>query len=505
MRRSVWLGSVLVFGVLVHGACGDGSESDPDGGGALATPDGGGDPDVWPDGGPGVELPTNGDGWTFFGPAQGGPRHVFGASFDEGGNLWVAGGEEGLFVLRAGASSFQRFTMADGLRPYGWMADGSEPPGEKYLKVISVSGAWAGTAFVGYAGRPAPAGELGCEDNWDGPNPDPSIYKSGDADKVTLDGDGIRVVHYDIFSGPGIVGGELRGREKICSVLRIRYDAANRRVWFGGNHAFAMGLVDYEGPASCNWAATPIAPVPPAKTDPFNDDYGHLGCNGVMEHVHPAVNGYKDDAGTQCCAFLTGGYYGVALDPVSKDVWFAGQMRTTKFKFASTGGSFYAAQGLTENPGEVHNRIDIWPDAVGEPAFPRPMDRVDDFASGAAALPDGGLWVSSFRHGLARLDASGNVVARVRQSDGLVIDKLGSVAWDPRDGSLWAGANAAGGISRLKDGRFTTYAVPTLGMDLTNQGVPDIQSFGSGATRKMVVSFGGNEKRAGAVGVYEGE
>src|SRR5438093_872932 len=83
---------------------------------------------------------------------------------------------------RAGAARFERFTMADGLRPYGYMPDGSVPPGDKYLKVISVSGAWAGTVFAGYEGKPPGPGALGCEDNWDGPKPDPAIYKSGDAD-----------------------------------------------------------------------------------------------------------------------------------------------------------------------------------------------------------------------------------------------------------------------------------------------------------------------------------
>jgi hypothetical protein len=47
--------------------------------------------------------PPTGD-WTFYGTAQGGPRYVYGVSADAGGNLWVAGGEEGLFVLATMAS-----------------------------------------------------------------------------------------------------------------------------------------------------------------------------------------------------------------------------------------------------------------------------------------------------------------------------------------------------------------------------------------------------------------
>src|SRR5437870_1371317 len=69
-------------------------------------------------------------------------------------------------------------------------------------------------------------GKAGCEDEWDrlGDNhagTDPSIYKSGDADRVVLNGGGINVAHYDIFSGPGIVSSEQAGREKLCSVYRI--------------------------------------------------------------------------------------------------------------------------------------------------------------------------------------------------------------------------------------------------------------------------------------------
>ncbi len=449
-----------------------------------------------------LSLPPDTSEWTFYGPAAGLPNQVYGASFDQGGNLWVAGGEEGLFVLRAGATRFDRFTMADGLRPYGYMPDGSVPIGTKYLKVISVSGAWAGTAFVGYQGKPPAAGALDCESNWDGPNPDPSIYKSGDADRVTLTATGLDVVHYDISSGPGIVGGELRGREKLCDIYRVRYDPANDKVWFGANHGFAMGDAHYPGTGSCQWESS-IDPTPPTqKTDPFSNEYGHHGCSGVMEHVHPALNGYKSD-GT-CCAFLTGGYYGVSVDPATHDVWFGGQMRTTKFHYASTGGNYYAAQSETEDPPYTSNRIDIWPDAVEEPAYPRVADRVDDLVSGAAALDDGTVWISSFKHGLAHLASDGSVIARVSTGNGLVSDKLSAIAADTGNGSVWTGANFGGGLSRLSGGSFTTIGPGVFGPDLINEGIDDLQSSGSGPGRRMVVSFSGDAAHAGAVGVYSG-
>ena len=486
-----WLGAMI----LGSAACsGGGATSD---GGMLAV-----GPTGLDGGGPRLPLQPPGQAadWTFYGPDAGGPNELFGASLDDGGNLWVAGGEEGLFLLPAGASRYRRFTLADGLRPFGYMPDGSDPPGEKYLKVISVSGAAAGTVFVGYAGKPPAAGAVDCEDNWDGANPDPAIYKSGDADRVTLAPGGLSVVHYDIFSGPGIVSAELRGREKLCHVLRIRYDRANQKVWFGANHGFAMCDANYAGPASCAWASSPSPPS--GSGDPLSNEYGHAGCSGVLEHVHPAINGLGADG--SCCNYLTGGYYGVALDPVTHDVWFGGQMRTTRFGFGSTGGDYYTAQSHTEDPGYAANRIDVWPDRVGEPNIPAPADRVDDVVSGAAAMSDGSLWLSSFAWGLAHLDASGRVTARLSSTSGLGADKFGAIAADPSDGSVWAGTRFGPGIVRLVVGAPALYGPMLFGDDLANEGVVDIQAAGTGASRKIVVTFPGDPTHAGAVGVYSG-
>lgn len=451
---------------------------------------------------PSPTLPADGDGWSYLGPEHGTPLHIFGASYDDGGNLWVAGGEEGLFLLRSGETRFERFTMDDGLRPYGYMPDGSEPPGDKYLKVISVEGAWAGTAFVGYAGKPALPGEYGCEDNWDGPSPDPSIYKSGDADRVSLTASGLDVVHYDISSGHGIVGNELWGREKICNVLGLKYDRAMERIWFGGNHGLAMGDARYAGTGKCVWAATPNPDPPTSKTSPYSNDFGHYGCSGVLEHAHPAISGRKSDG--SCCALLSGGYYGVDVDPVTGDPWFGGQMRTTRFRYATNRGDFYAAQSQTEDAGWAHNRIDIWPDAAQEPAILSQGDRVDDLVSGLSAAGNGSVWVSSFAHGLAHVGDDGVVRSRFSASNGLVSTKLGAVLVDPRDGSVWVGAASAGGLSRLSGGKVTNFSGSHFGFDLANQGVSDLTATGSGSARRLVVSFAGNAKHAGAIAIYEG-
>jgi Divergent InlB B-repeat domain len=427
-------------------------------------------------------VPTD---WTFYGAQQGVPSQVLGVSADAGGNLWVAGGEEGLFVLRAGATTFQRFTMADGLRPYGYMLDGSAPPGTPYLKVLSVAGGPAGTAFVGYAGKSPPPGSLqkDCESNWDeqeGLTPDPSIYKSGDADKVTLIGNGISVVHYDIFSGPNVVVAEPRGREKLCNVLRIVYDPAQDAVWFGANHGFALGRASFQGNPTCN---------------------GQLGCTGVFEHVHPAINAWPGNTATGNLQVLTGDYYGVAIDPVTHDTWFGGANRSTKFHYATTGRNYWTADTLTSGSQYISNRFDVWPDKVGEPNYPTRLDRVDDAVSGIAGMQDGTAWVGSFAWGLAHLDGTGQVLGYVK--DQLMFGNVGAVAADTftpmgQTQSMWTGLRWIGGLARIAGGTVTKFSYGALGT-LADSPVRDIQMQGTGPSRSVLIAF-----ENGVVGVYSG-
>ena len=449
----------------------------------AGTPDAGtldaGTLDGGTDGGPTVITFPNAAGWTFYGTQDGLPSTVLGVSADQGGNLWVAGAEEGLFVLRSGGSRFERFTMADGLRPYGYMPDGSAPPGDKYLKVLSVAGGPPGVVFAGYQGKPPAPGDFDCESNWDGPHPDPSIYKSGDADRVTLAGSGINVVHYDIFSGPNVVGHELRGREKLCHILRIVYDPGQNAVWFGGNHGFAYGKANFAGNPNCN---------------------GQLNCTGVLEHVHPAINGYQSNNNNNV-VYLTADYYGVGVDPQTHDVWFGGLIRTTKFKFASSGGNYFQAELFTEGSQYSNNRIDIWPDRVQEPGYPRPSDRVDDAVSGLAAMDDGTAWVGSFSWGLAHLAGNGAVVGYLK--DSLLSRHVTAVAADSADQSVWAGVASghgySGGISRIQGNTIQQYGQNVFGPDLAQSTISDVQMQGRGSSRRVLVGF-----RTGAIGIYSG-
>jgi hypothetical protein len=495
VSRSVQAIDESSFGLVVGGAADVGSlttvSQEPTDGGIpdagtempdAGTPDGG---TPLPDAGT-PPPPTMGD-WTFYSTAQGVPLRVYGVSADQGGNIWVAGGEEGLFVLQPGQTRFRRFTMADGLRPYGYMLDGSEPAGTKYLKVISVAGGPPGVAFVGYEGKKPEAGMPNCEYEWDhayaaGRTPDPSMYKSGDADRVTLTATGIQVVHYDLSTGPNKVAAEPRGREKICNILRIAYDPKTKSVWFGANHGFAWGRADFPG-YSCA---------------PGTWDYG---CAGVMEHVHPALNGWNSNKTR--AVLLTDLYYGVSV-AANGDVWVGGANRSTRFRYGTNGNNYWKAQVETEGGSYAWNRIDIWPDAVSEPTMPTVEQRVDDLVSGMAVMSDQTVWVGSFQRGLALLSPSGQRLLTLSTE---LVDRTGHVsvvAADPLDDSVWAGTRWGGGLSRVRGTTVRHYGTGVLPDNLVWMRVNDIQVDRSGIMRRILVAFEGNSHTPGTIGIYVG-
>jgi len=518
---------------------GSGSIGGPDAGAADAgtpdsgTPDAGaadaGTPDAGPaDGGAGllktISFP-NTPNWDFYGPQNGGPQDVRDVAMDEGGNLWVAGGSEGLFLMRADPSGklsgrFEKFGIADGLHPYGWLfgeaakgmgvpdgAPADPHPSLDATPVISVAGGPRGTVFVGYRGK------NGCEDAWHGDQwtpaaqwGDPSVYKSGDADRVTLSGNGISVVHYDIFSGPGVVAEEIKGREKLCTIYRIAWDKQTSSVWFGGNHGFALGKADAPNAPTCN---------------------GQPGCPAT-EHSHPAISGcavnYDYGSGGNCppnkTQWLTDHYTGVGVDPTTHDVWMGGTNRTTLFRATTLGGFFVAAEQGAELPaaqGGMAYRWDLWPDQVpeydpshGGVVYVMALQRsspgskttdLDDLVSGIVALGDRTAWVSSYSHGLIRIDSNGSRKADVTAS--LTTPFINALAQDSRDSSLWAGMAWGGGVSRLSSagGKVAAYGSETFGDVLVAAPVSSVQA---GASGKMVVGFSAAAGYAGAVAVYKG-
>ena len=291
---------------------------------ADAGVDGGtdGGADAGSDGGAVVRPPPvlpGTSGWTFYGPQNGGPSEVFSVSSDEAGNLWVAGGDEGLFLLTPGETTFRRFTVQDGLTPF------VDANGVNQQKVISVGGAQANTVYVGYEGHFGPLGLS-----------DPEyLLKSGDVDRVVWNGASVTVQHLDISTGPGVSEWYPNGRDLIRSVYRIHYHRPTGDVWFGGNHGVAM------------WNA-------------FE--------RRTIEHIHAVIYGYNDKG---AYTMLSGDWYGVGVDSAG-DVWMGGGHRTGRLQYGAD-LSFWAP---------VDPVIDVWPDAQASDAPPslRTDDFIQDMA-----------------------------------------------------------------------------------------------------------------------------
>jgi hypothetical protein len=128
--------------------------------------------------------------------------------------------------------------------------------------------------------------------------------------------------------------------------------------------------------------------------------------------------------------------------------------------------------------------------------------------------------VSSFSHGLIRIDSTGK---QLEDGTGKIMTPyVSSMALDPNDQSVWVGMQWGGGISRMSaSGAVTNYSwgmpydpAATLGDKLGNAPVPNIQAFGAGAARRMAVAFHKFTVKdpatkqsiayAGAVAVYRG-
>lgn len=452
------------------------------------TPDGGTDGGTRPTG---YNLPSQ-PGWQFYGVQNGGPVHVYGASMDEGGNLWVAGGEEGLFLMtpdeqaKGSSAQFKHFTMDDGLHPYGTMpggglpytrlADGGTTPGPFYLKVLSVAGGKAGTVFVGYDGMPAPKGDLDCEGEWDREDSagnrigDPAVYKSGDADRVELQADGtLKVVHYDIFSGPNMVSSELAGRERLCHIYRIKYDKAHDNVWFGANHGFAWGNPEYPGVTAM-----------PSNLDCLGANYGNYqnGCSGVYEHAHPSFGCWPDGNTSEKEATCTDLYLGIDWDSSGR-LWVGGLQRSMTWPIGNHGADFWNYEDTQFRTGFPY-AIDIWADAAPQDTVPSQW--VNDYITGVAATSSGAYFASG-ANGIAYIDLNGNI-----SFIGGELDKhLQSAASDPGTGGIWFGGY--GGISLLEDGHFRNYSTSYFNGDLLGGPVVDIQGQTTATGRKMIVSF----------------
>ncbi len=456
MARASWM-VVACCGVVA--ACTGKSREAPDAGPGAApdTRTGGAADGGTPGTGVALEPPLAKDGWTFYGAAQGLGEDVRDVSADEGGNVYVAGGDA-LYAKRKGDPWYLRFdarsagltencyALADRDAPASLDAIAHpQPPGPPVLcPVVSVAGGSAGFAAVGLQGH-----------GTDGDGDADWATDSGGADLVSFDGTRLaRTRHVFVASPPNVICAEqatsggcnpydffwVNGRRKVRQVHRIvfnhGYGAAPERgdVWLAGTHGtFSVLLANAE---SRGWQDSTVGA--PAK---FAD------AKDVYEHLHPGVIWGPPGEPAQ---FWTNTAYGFALDPTTGDPWGSNELRIATLRgYGSTPGQGWTIDMSPPRDADfsLASYLSVW---TTDPRVGK-----NDTVMSLAFCDDGTLWIASALYGLARRDPATGALSRLDLPDPAAHgNNAYAVACDPLDGSLWIGLGW-GGVMRYRDGRFT--------------------------------------------------
>ncbi|HEY6888302.1 MAG TPA: hypothetical protein VI300_10995, partial [Solirubrobacter sp.] len=469
-----------------------------------------------------LEPPATLGAWTFWTTGQGLSTNVQDVSADEAGNVYVAG-TDALYAKAKDAQFFLRFDAANaGLTQncyQGVLADTPAthaqfsasinkklhpaPPGPAIAcPVISVAGAAPGLAAIGLQG-------IGT----DGDNDADWAIDSGGMDLVKFDpvaGTAARTRHVFFASPPhyicGATGAEsagatscpdvtdpiwVGGRRKLRQVFRIvvNHDTKSPMygdIWAGGTHATFAALVN-------NAEQRGWVDIVKDQPDPKWQD-----AKDVWEHDHPGIAGAHGE-------FLTGYTYAMSIDPVTGRPWASNGFRTGWMEnYGANVSSKLWWIGPTR-PKPAKQWIDIWPDDAD------PQDGTNDSILSITHCPDRSVWVGSYTHALAHLDASGNVLGTAGLPDSATNgDSVSAVACDPSDGSLWIGLGW-GGLMRLKDGQFSVPFPPGSGAPaFTSRAVKSIQIDRWSSPRVVYVAFqpkldaAGNVTIPGGVASYDG-
>lgn len=498
MARLAWVMGALCTLALGCGSAGSKTPpvEDPGGGGG----EGGG-------GGGAVVAPpiVNGD-LTFYGAAQGLTADIRDVSADEGGNVYVAG-SEALFVKKAGTTDFVRVDgdkagLTKSCWPESEIANPGPPGAPTVCPIISVAGASAGRAFVGFKG-------VGSDDDYDAP----WALDSGGMDLVTFDGTAVKrerhvlvasppktvCEHWDNSSYPATpwntVCAEtwsdstwMAGRKKMRQIQRLVVNHDRSRplsygdVYVGATHGTIGVLV--ANPKDRGWP------------DLIKGAAGWDETHGVWEHHHPDPP--STDGGQ-----LAGEGWALALDPLTNVPWYANQVRMARFSgYGESPAPDWRNYWGPQDPPEP-GLMALWYPAL-------PADRsIADMVSSMSFCDDGTLWVASSTNGLARVTIDRAAwgkrserpwaelvsISYVNLPSGLGSSAL-AVACDPTDDSVWVGFGW-GGFGRYKGGQW--WIVPNDAPKLAHNPVRSIQIDRWSSPR--VVWFAHTSSRLGPGGV----
>jgi hypothetical protein len=417
------------------------------------------------------KAPVVSGDWTYYGQDQGLTRDVFDASADEGGNVYVAAGSA-VFAKKRDDQDFARFDasnagLTQNCHDPAQIANENPPDPAVMCPIVSVAGASAGKALLGYQGVGTDA---------DYPQNADWAIDSGGADVVAFDGAKLtrtRWVHIagwphqmcDDHAIPDpnnpatwCLGDRTwtNGRRKVRQVLRIAIDHRQGAItygdaWFAGTHGTFSLLV--------------ANPTGRGMMDLSSQFPGTSDRIGVWEHDHPAIT----DGVTG--KFLTGESTAMAIDPLSGDPWAANEFRLAgKVGYGAGPRNWDAAMwpGYAGWNLPAQEFYDVWPDFV--PATFSQYNAFDqawmDATQSVSFCDDGALWVASGTLGLRRITfdrgaiAANPGVSAAQASSAQQVDLpagTGNSAWavacDP-DGSVWVGLGWGGFVRRMRDGSW---------------------------------------------------
>ena len=436
---------------------GAGNDGGVTGGSDAGTPSGGGPAH----GGVALVPPTTIDGWTFYGAQQGLPATTYDVAADEGGNVYVAGGDA-VYAKAATADHFARFDAAaagltqncyQGLDPFdksnGAALYVAKPPGPaKLCPIISVGGLDAGRAIIGYEGY-----------GTDGDYQSDWATDAGGLDLITFDGATLaRTRHVFVGTPPGVICGSqegigstvcnpwdyfwLQGRRKLRNVYRIAVNhhvgtTQHLDVWMAGTHATFTALFNSAAEARGWWGNTQIANCPNVPNVDLTVCRKFEDATNVWEHEHPAFRTATYPDGVVIGPDFTGDTWAVAIAP-SGQPWAHNTLRLA----AMHGDTSNIGDGVNMDWGKV---FDLWPDTPT-------VD--DDDVQSMAFCPDGTLWVGSRNHGLAQVNTATGAISGYQLPGGG--QNVWALACD-HEGSLWISTDWAEIVRYdTSSGTFTT-------------------------------------------------
>jgi hypothetical protein len=360
-------------------------------------------------------------------PADG----LLGASADEGGNVWAVS-EDALWLLRAGAGSFEHYELGS-----SGVGTSAENDG-----ILSVAGGAPGQAWVGYKG-------LFVNGESDDPSVPLEVRQSGGADLFQATPGGIQLLRHVMFwTPPGVLPAEPLGRWKVRSIFAIAYNhgptGVPGDVFFGGTHGMAM-----------------------------------VHANGIMEeHQHAGYN-YCPTPDPASCSLVAGDHHGVAIHPPTGNVWIGADFAEEMAPYMTNTPHELWVAHTCESPWALMcagKSVRTWVGLSVDPTHPEYGGR--DFVQAMAFDANGDLWVGSYFNGLARLriDPATGLTRAQKQGDidywnhrfgntpawpgdarnGTVWDFVWTVAGDP-DGSLWVGTPHGAWRFVAATGQWVTY------------------------------------------------